>query len=328
MPVLSPGLALWVRADSGVTDFAGLEGKSFIIGKGSFGASEAEKNFETFGVAGKVNLVDVELGSAVPALKNGQVDAANIFSTDPAISANGFVPLEDTKKLFGSQNIVPLVRTDRAGGDVRTGMGTPDALSCARAETLARTISPYRPGATTDLAEPMVTDFDLAALLGTTGAHAESADLLRESIAMRLRLLGEDHMGVAVSTSNLAVTLYSAGDLEGAVGAGEDALERFQRILGPDHQRTMMAETNLAAMYGARGDNEAAAGEHRRILERRRRLFGERHASVATSMMMLANTLAPLDRLDEAERLAAGAVEIQREAMGPLAGLGDIFGAD
>ena len=48
------------------------------------------------------------------ALKNGQADAANIFSTDPAIAANGFVQLEDTEKLFGSQNIVPLVRADRA----------------------------------------------------------------------------------------------------------------------------------------------------------------------------------------------------------------------
>ena len=28
--------------------------------------------------------------------------------------ANGFVALEDTKRLFGSQNIVPLVRADRA----------------------------------------------------------------------------------------------------------------------------------------------------------------------------------------------------------------------
>jgi osmoprotectant transport system substrate-binding protein len=50
----------------------------------------------------------------VQALKNGQADAANIFSTDPAIAANGFVQLEDTEKLFGSQNIVPLVRVDRA----------------------------------------------------------------------------------------------------------------------------------------------------------------------------------------------------------------------
>jgi len=73
-----------VRADSGVTDFAGLEGKSFIIGKGSFGASEAEKNFETFGIAGKVNLVDVELGSAVSALKNGQVDGFATAGSYPA----------------------------------------------------------------------------------------------------------------------------------------------------------------------------------------------------------------------------------------------------
>lgn len=50
----------------------------------------------------------------VQALKNGQVDAANIFSTDPSIATNGFVALEDTKKLFGSQNIVPLVAKDRA----------------------------------------------------------------------------------------------------------------------------------------------------------------------------------------------------------------------
>ncbi|HMM95222.1 MAG: ABC transporter substrate-binding protein [Micrococcales bacterium] len=50
----------------------------------------------------------------IQALANGQADAANIFSTDPAIAANGFVTLEDDKKLFGSQNIVPLVRADRA----------------------------------------------------------------------------------------------------------------------------------------------------------------------------------------------------------------------
>ena len=49
----------------------------------------------------------------VQALKNGQVDAANIFTTDPSIAENGFVSLEDTDKLFGSQNIVPLVAKDK-----------------------------------------------------------------------------------------------------------------------------------------------------------------------------------------------------------------------
>lgn len=52
--------------------------------------------------------------SLVQALKNGQVDAGNVFSTDPAIAVNDFVALEDTKKLFGSQNVVPLVVADKA----------------------------------------------------------------------------------------------------------------------------------------------------------------------------------------------------------------------
>jgi osmoprotectant transport system substrate-binding protein len=52
--------------------------------------------------------------AAVEALKNGQVKAANIFSTDPSIAANGFVVLDDPKSLFGSDNVVPLVRADKA----------------------------------------------------------------------------------------------------------------------------------------------------------------------------------------------------------------------
>lgn len=50
----------------------------------------------------------------VTALKNGQVDAANLFTTDPQIPANNFRVLEDTKNLFGTQQVIPLVRTDVA----------------------------------------------------------------------------------------------------------------------------------------------------------------------------------------------------------------------
>ncbi|HML52023.1 MAG TPA: ABC transporter substrate-binding protein [Propionicimonas sp.] len=50
----------------------------------------------------------------VQALKNGQVQAANLFTTDPAITANGFVTLTDTKGFFGSQNVVPVVGTEVA----------------------------------------------------------------------------------------------------------------------------------------------------------------------------------------------------------------------
>ena len=44
----------------------------------------------------------------VNALKNGSIDAADIFSTDPAIVQNHFVSLQDPKSMFAAQNIVPL----------------------------------------------------------------------------------------------------------------------------------------------------------------------------------------------------------------------------
>ncbi len=59
-------------------------------------------------------------GKAVAlALKNGQVKAANIFSTDPSIKTDGFVILKDPKHLFGSDNVVPLMRKAKATPKVR-----------------------------------------------------------------------------------------------------------------------------------------------------------------------------------------------------------------
>jgi TRAP transporter TAXI family solute receptor len=72
------------RATSGVTTFGELAGKDFLIGKGSFGAREAEKYIKMFGLGGKVKLVDVELSAAVPALKNGQIDGFATAGSYPA----------------------------------------------------------------------------------------------------------------------------------------------------------------------------------------------------------------------------------------------------
>ena len=53
--------------------------------------------------------LDVGGPVTVTSLKNGQVDAADLFSTDPAIQVNNFVPLTDSRNQFAAQNVVPLV---------------------------------------------------------------------------------------------------------------------------------------------------------------------------------------------------------------------------
>lgn len=53
-------------------------------------------------------------------LANGQIDVANIFSTDPSISENDFVVLDDPDALFVAQNIVPLITTDAVNDEITT----------------------------------------------------------------------------------------------------------------------------------------------------------------------------------------------------------------
>ncbi|OLR90382.1 ABC transporter substrate-binding protein [Actinokineospora bangkokensis] len=56
----------------------------------------------------------------VDALKTGAVQAADLFTTDPAITANEFVVLEDPKNNFAAQNVVPLVNKSKASDVVKS----------------------------------------------------------------------------------------------------------------------------------------------------------------------------------------------------------------
>lgn len=62
----------------------------------------------------------------VSALRNGQAQAANIFSTDPSITVENLVVLRDDKQLFGADNVVPLVSRSAATPQVQAAL---DAVS-------------------------------------------------------------------------------------------------------------------------------------------------------------------------------------------------------
>ncbi|WP_417429464.1 TAXI family TRAP transporter solute-binding subunit [Kiloniella sp.] len=83
-PIPSLTMHFVVSENSGIKDFAGLEGKKILLGKGSFGAKEGAKYLKLFGLEGKVELANVELSNAVPALKNGQIDGFVTAGSYPA----------------------------------------------------------------------------------------------------------------------------------------------------------------------------------------------------------------------------------------------------
>ncbi len=83
-PIPSLTMHFVVSNKSNINSFEDLEGKTILIGKGSFGAREGAKYLELFGLKDKVNLANVELSNAVSALKNGQIDGFVTAGSYPA----------------------------------------------------------------------------------------------------------------------------------------------------------------------------------------------------------------------------------------------------
>lgn len=62
------------------------------------------------------------------ALVNGQCQAGDMFSSDPAIKDNNLIALEDDKGLFGFEQVIPLIRSSKATDTVKD---TLNAVSAA-----------------------------------------------------------------------------------------------------------------------------------------------------------------------------------------------------
>jgi osmoprotectant transport system substrate-binding protein len=83
---------------------------------------------KVYGVTfGEFRKLDAGGPLTINALKNGQVDAADIFTTDPSIKANDFVVLDDPQNLYAAQNVLPLINQGKATDGVKTTLNAVSA---------------------------------------------------------------------------------------------------------------------------------------------------------------------------------------------------------
>jgi osmoprotectant transport system substrate-binding protein len=88
------------------------------LGKVTYGAP-AENRTRYFGLLGlhqlyglnQLQFVPLAEGLNYKALDSGQVKVATVFTTDPQLQSGKYVVLDDSKKLFGFQNVAPVVKT-------------------------------------------------------------------------------------------------------------------------------------------------------------------------------------------------------------------------
>jgi osmoprotectant transport system substrate-binding protein len=87
----------------------------------------------------------------IAALKNGNIQAADIFTTDASIKADNFVVLDDPKNNFAAQNVVPIINSAKANSTVSSALNAVQAkLDTATLAQLDATLAgPTHPDAST-----------------------------------------------------------------------------------------------------------------------------------------------------------------------------------
>ncbi|SDX73484.1 osmoprotectant transport system substrate-binding protein [Amycolatopsis xylanica] len=104
---------LVVRPELGIKTFSelGPRCKDLVFGgPGQWSTRWKEKIKSLYGCEFKeIRTTDTGGPVTVAALKSGDVQVVDLFSTSSTIEANGFVALQDDKNMFPAQNIVPLV---------------------------------------------------------------------------------------------------------------------------------------------------------------------------------------------------------------------------
>jgi len=90
------------------------------------------------------------------------------------------------------------------------------------------------------------------------GRYADAEALLREILALRLRILGREHMSTLATMNNLGTVLLREGRYSESEQTLREALELQIRFRGPNHPNTALTRYNLACAAALQGEREKA----------------------------------------------------------------------
>ena len=160
--------------------------------------------------------------------------------------------------------------------------------------TGARGLGCDRPGDTPGgaVSLPLARDLnELGELYRGQKRQTQALACFEESLALRQRVLGDEHCDTRASRSSLASMLRECGKLPEASFLHELLYEDCHRLLGSDHPDTLAARSALADTLAALGEFERALSLHEQVIEACERQFGPTCDMTLNSLAAQAQTL-------------------------------------
>ncbi len=156
-----------------------------------------------------------------------------------------------------------------------------------------------------------------AALAHAQGRYADAQPLFAEALALRRRVLGDQHRLTADTLSNYGACLFDAGEPARAEPLLREAIAIYERVLPPNAAPMAKALNNLALVRQQADAFDEAQSLYERALAIYRIAYGERHARVAGTLNNLGLLAEERGDLDHARDRYEQALRLQREILEP-----------
>jgi tetratricopeptide (TPR) repeat protein len=157
---------------------------------------------------------------------------------------------------------------------------------------------------------------NLGNIFYSTGRYADALEMLRQTMAIRRRALGDSHEVIARSTFNIASVTNNMGDHAKAEALFAESVRRFSAALGPDNSLTVQAMVGHARSLFEQDKHAQAESVIRDAFQRGGRSMGREWAIDNTGMWMM-RILRRNNRAPEAERLGHELYRVRDSMNGP-----------
>jgi tetratricopeptide (TPR) repeat protein/CHAT domain-containing protein len=148
------------------------------------------------------------------------------------------------------------------------------------------------------------------------GRYADAVPSAQHALAIRTKLLGENHRDTATSMNELAETYRMAGDLAQAIRLHEQALAVRKAVVGEKHPDTAFSLNNCAMSYYSQGDYARAVPLYEQALAIIRQAQGEKNVNAALIINNLAELYRTRGDYARARPLYEQALAIHKEVLG------------
>lgn len=144
---------------------------------------------------------------------------------------------------------------------------------------------------------------NIAGVYDDVGRYADAEALLLQALPLYERVLGPEHLEVAMTLNTLGVVNLHQSKLDEAEKLLKRALAIQESRAGEQSADVAYTVNNLALLQATRGDFRAAEPLYERALKIKRALYGREHKDVATALNNLASAYEARGKLQEAEEL-------------------------